>query len=107
GRRIEAVKFGDGTRLACGIAVNAAGPSAGKVARLAGVDLPVEPRRRSVFGFDCREKLPGCPLVIAGSGAFFRPEGHDFLGGISPPEDWEPKVPDFEGNHREGDELVW
>ncbi|HKF71258.1 MAG TPA: FAD-dependent oxidoreductase, partial [Stellaceae bacterium] len=34
GRRIEAVKFGDGTRLACGIAVNAAGPSAGKVARL-------------------------------------------------------------------------
>ncbi len=107
GRRIIAAKLGDGTRIACGIAVNAAGPSAGKVARLAGVDLPVEPRRRSVFVFDCREKLPGCPLLIDGSGAFFRPEGQYFIGGISPPEDWEPKVPDFEVNHAEWDELVW
>jgi len=107
GRRIDAVKLGDGTRIACGIAVNAAGPSGGKVARLAGVDLPVEPRRRSVFVFDCREKLPDCPLLIDGSGAFFRPEGQYFIGGISPPEEWEPKVPDFEVNHAEWDELVW
>ncbi len=107
GRRIEAVTLADGTRLACGIAVNAAGPGAGKVARLAGVELPVEPRRRSVFVFDCREKLPGCPLLIDSSGAFFRPEGQYFIGGISPPEDWEPKVPDFEVNHAEWEELVW
>ncbi len=107
GRRIEAVKLGDGTRIACNIAVNAAGPSAGKVARLAGVDLPVEPRRRSVFVFDCREKLPGCPLLIDGSGAFFRPEGQYFIGGISPPEDREPAVPDFEVDHTEWDDLVW
>ena len=107
GRRIEAVKLGDGTRIACRIAVNAAGPSAGKVARLAGVDLPVEPRRRSVFVFDCRDKLPGCPLLIDSSGAFFRPEGQYFIGGISPPEDWEPQVPDFEVNFTEWDDLVW
>ncbi len=107
GRRVEAVKLGDGTRITCSMAVNGAGPSAGKVARLAGVDLPVEPRRRSVFVFDCREKLPGCPLLIDSSGAFFRPEGQYFIGGISPPEDWEPKVPDFEVNHTEWEELVW
>ncbi|HKX10597.1 MAG TPA: FAD-binding oxidoreductase [Stellaceae bacterium] len=107
GHRIEAVKLGDGTRIACGIAVNAAGPSGGKVARLAGVDLPVEPRRRSVFVFDCREKLPGLPLLIDSSGAFFRPEGQYFIGGISPPEEWEPEVADFEVNHAEWDELVW
>jgi glycine/D-amino acid oxidase-like deaminating enzyme len=107
GRRIQAVKLGDGTRIACGIAVNAAGPSGGKVARLAVVDLPVEPRRRSVFVFDCREKLPGLPLLIDASGAFFRPEGQYFIGGISPPEDWEPEVPDFEVNHAEWDDLVW
>ncbi|HEV3177401.1 MAG TPA: FAD-binding oxidoreductase [Stellaceae bacterium] len=107
GRRIEAIKLGDGTRLACGIAVNAAGPSAGKVAALAGVDLPVEPRRRCVFVFDCREKLPGCPLLIDGSGAFFRPEGQYFIGGISPPPELEPEVPDFEVNYSEWDDLVW
>jgi FAD-dependent oxidoreductase domain-containing protein 1 len=107
GRRIEAIKLGNGTRLACGIAVNAAGPSAGKVAALAGVGLPVEPRRRCVFVFDCREKLPGCPLLIDGSGAFFRPEGQYFIGGISPPPELEPEHPDFEVNYTEWDDLVW
>jgi glycine/D-amino acid oxidase-like deaminating enzyme len=107
GRRIEAVKLADGTRIACGIAVNAGGPSGGKVARLAGVDLPVEPRRRCVFVFDCKDKLPGCPLLIDSSGAFFRPEGRFFVGGISPSEEREQKVPDFEVDHSEWDELVW
>ena len=107
GRRIEAVRLADGTRLACGVAVNAAGPSAGKVAALAGVHLPVEPRRRCVFVFDCREKLPNCPLLIDSSGAFFRPEGRFFIGGISPPPEREPAVPDFEVDYSEWDELVW
>ena len=107
GRHIEAVRLADGTRLACGFAVNAAGPSAGKVAALAGVDLPVEPRRRCVFVFDCREKLPNCPLLIDSSGAFFRPEGRFFIGGISPPPEREPAVPDFEVDYTEWDELVW
>lgn len=107
GRRIEAVKLSGGGRLACGVAVNAAGPSAGKVAALAGVDLPVEPRRRCVFVFDCRETLPDCPLLIDASGAFFRPEGRFFIGGISPPPEREQAVPDFEVDHSEWDELVW
>lgn len=107
GRRIEAVRLADGTRIACGVAVNAAGPSAGKVAALAGVDLPVEPRRRCVFVFDCREKLPNCPLLIDASGAFFRPEGQYFVGGISPPPERDPKIPDFEVDYSEWDDLVW
>lgn len=107
GRRIEAVRLADGTRIACGVAVNAAGPSAGKVAVLAGVDLPVEPRRRCVFVFDCREKLPNCPLLIDASGAFFRPEGQYFVGGISPPPERDPKIPDFEVDYSEWDDLVW
>ena len=107
GRRIETLKLSDGGRLACGTAVNAAGPGAGKLAALAGVELPVEPRRRCVFVFDCREPLPGCPLLIDASGAYFRPEGKYYVSGISPPEAWEPAVPDFEVNHREWEELIW
>src|SRR5262249_39350133 len=102
-----AVPRESGRRTACGTVVNAAGPGGGKGAALAGIDLPVEPRRRSVFVFDCREKLPNCPLIIDSSGACFRPEGRFFVGIISPPEDWEPAVADFEVNHREWEELVW
>ena len=107
GRRIEALKLSGGDRLACGIAVNAAGPSAGKVAALAKVELPVEPRRRCVFVFDCRDPLPGCPLLIDTSGAYFRPEGRYYVSGISPPPEREPAVPDFEVDHSEWEELVW
>jgi FAD-dependent oxidoreductase domain-containing protein 1 len=107
GRRIEAIKLGDGTRLACGIAVNAAGPSAGKVAALAGVDLPVEPRRRCVFVFDCREKLPLLPLTIDPSGVWFRPEGRFYLGGTTPAEGNDPPGAPLEVQHAEWDELVW
>jgi FAD-dependent oxidoreductase domain-containing protein 1 len=107
GGRIEAVRLSDGSRLACGIAVNAAGPSAGRVAALAAVYLPVEPRRRCVFVFDCQEKLPNCPLLIDVSGAYVRPEGRYFIAGISPPPEREPTVPDFEVDYSEWDELIW
>ncbi len=53
--RVEAVRLASGARIACGALVNAAGPWAGEVAALAGVPLPVEPRKRFVYVIDCRE----------------------------------------------------
>ena len=53
---------------------------------MAGIDLPVEARRRSVFVFDVAADPPvDCPLVIDTSGAWFRPEGGSFIAGIAPP----------------------
>ena len=48
GSRIQAVVLADGTQLACGAVVDAAGAWASAVARFAGVDLPVAPLRRQV-----------------------------------------------------------
>ena len=53
--RVEAVRLASGGRIACGALVNAAGPWAGELAALAGVRLPVEPRKRFVYVIDCRE----------------------------------------------------
>ena len=53
GGRVNALRLADGRRIGCGILVNAAGPSAGRVAAMAGRMLPVEPRKRSVFVLDC------------------------------------------------------
>ena len=54
---------------------------------MAGIELPVEGRRRSVFVFDVQsDPPPDCPLVIDTSGAWFRPEGGSFIGGIAPPQ---------------------
>jgi FAD-dependent oxidoreductase domain-containing protein 1 len=111
GARIDAVRLDDGSRLACRAVVNAAGPWAARVAALADVDLPVRARRRSVFGFACRDRLPGCPLVIDPSGVWFRPEGAQFIGGVAPPADDDPdEDPDrgpLEPDHRLFDDIVW
>jgi len=48
GARIEAVKLADGSVIPAGLVVDAAGPWASQVARLAGLDLPVAPLRRQV-----------------------------------------------------------
>ena len=93
GARVEAVQLASGRRIACGALVNAAGPWAGKLAALAGLRLPVEPRKRYVYVIDSREAsdaLHGAPLTVDPSGVWFRPEGRMFLCGLSPEESSEP-----------------
>ena len=92
---VTSVELADGTTLPCATVVNAAGPWAARIAAMAGVDLPVEARRRSVFVFDVeRDPPPGSPLVIDTSGVWFRPEGGSFITGTAPrPEDDLPDLP--------------
>ena len=92
---ITSVELADGSSIPSGTAVNAAGPWAARIAAMAGIDLPVEARRRSVFVFDVERDAPtGSPLVIDTSGVWFRPEGGSFITGIAPrPEDDLPDLP--------------
>lgn len=105
--RVEAVRLADGRRLACGTVVNAAGPHAGAVAAMAGVDLPVAPRKRQVFVFSCRTELPGCPLVVDPSGVYFRPEGAQFICGMSPPAERDPDTTGLEVDHAQFEDEIW
>ena len=65
---VEAVRLSDGRRIGCDVLVNAAGPSAGRLAAMAGRRLPVEPRKRSVFVLDCPDAPSGMPLIADPSG---------------------------------------
>ena len=84
GNRIASVTLRDGGRLACSAIVNAAGYHADKIAAMIGADLPVRPRKRIVYVFDCRDKPERAPLTIDPTGVWCRPEGATFIGGISP-----------------------
>jgi FAD-dependent oxidoreductase domain-containing protein 1 len=108
----HAVTLKSGAKIEADAIVIAAGPQSGAVAALAGVPLPVEPRRRSVFVFDIRvqagrEKLPLLPLTIDPSGVWFRPEGRFYLSGTSPAEGNDPPGAPLEVQHQEWDETVW
>ena len=62
--RIESVRLASGDRIATGTVVCAAGWHSAKVARMAGLELPVRPRKRYVFVVDCPAPLPGAGLMI-------------------------------------------
>ncbi|MBW1695809.1 MAG: FAD-binding oxidoreductase [Deltaproteobacteria bacterium] len=80
----------DGDSVETRIVVNAAGPYAAEVGRLAGIDVPVKPIRRQLFVTDPFERLPeAIPLTIDHKQNFyFRREGKAVL--LSGPQDETP-----------------
>ncbi len=105
--RVDAVVLANGGRVAAGAVVNAAGPWSGRIARMAGLDLPVEPRKRCVFVIDSPHRAPDGPLIFDTSGLFMRPEGHLYICGVTPPT--ESGADDFglDVDYALFDELVW
>jgi glycine/D-amino acid oxidase-like deaminating enzyme len=83
--RIEGVKTKEGERIQTPIVVNAAGPFAREVGKMAGVDIPVDPLRRMVY--ECippEEFAYEIPLTIDTTGLYFRTEtGGRILAGKS------------------------
>src|SRR5438045_6205903 len=76
-------------RVATGAVVNAAGAWAAEVARMAGVELPVEPLRRQLVPTEPFEDLPArFPMVIdMSTGVHFRREGLRILLAWNDPEE--------------------
>ena len=107
GDRVVRVRLADGTHIACGTVINAAGTGATALAATAGIALPVESRKRCVFHFRTPVKLPDCPLVIDPSGLYFRPEGAGFICGVAPAEADDPPSTDFEVPHAWWDDVLW
>ena len=109
GDRITSVTLGKGETLSAGIVINAAGPNAGRVAAMAGIDLPVEPRKRSVFVFEARERIADMPLLVDPSGIYVRPEGSVYItGGAESEETDGPADPeDFEPDWNLFEETIW
>jgi glycine/D-amino acid oxidase-like deaminating enzyme len=98
GGRIECVHLAEGDRVASRFVVNAAGPWARSVARLAGFDLPVAARKRTVYVIGCRARLESLPLLIDPSGFWIRPEGLNYIAGMPPDTDPDdaPLEPDYD-----------
>lgn len=105
--RIESARLAAGGEVACGTLVDAAGYRAATIAELAGLALPVRPRKRFVFVFECRERIDKAPLLIDPNGVYFRPEGAGYICGVSPPEDADFDTLDFEIDYGLFEETIW
>ncbi len=109
GNRVTGVTLEDGRRLGAGTIINAAGPNAGVVANMAGIVLPVEPRKRTVFVFEAREQYGDMPLLVDPNGIYVRPEGSVYITGGAESEDGEaaadPK--DFDPDWGLFEDMIW
>ncbi|MEL7091590.1 MAG: FAD-binding oxidoreductase [Pseudomonadota bacterium] len=109
GGRIARVKLGSGQTIACGQVVNATGPRAARTAAMAGIDLPVEPRKRFTYLFKAERPLARpLPLTIDPSGVHMREVGGGtyMAGGYVQP-DLAVDPDDFEMDHAVWMEHVW
>ncbi|MEO9778664.1 MAG: FAD-binding oxidoreductase [Sedimentitalea sp.] len=76
GDRVESVTLKSGEVIACGQLINASGPRAAATARMAGIDVPVEPRKRYSWVFKADKPLDrDLPLTIDPSGVHVRENG--------------------------------
>ncbi|XP_027134320.1 FAD-dependent oxidoreductase domain-containing protein 1 [Larimichthys crocea] len=125
-RRIHSVKVQMSNSLEyqpveCAIVVNAAGAFSGKLAEMlgiglgpkdtiAGIPVPVEPRKRYIYVFHCPDG-PGLdtPFLIDYSGVYFRREGlgGNYIAGTSPEEAEEPDTSNLEVDHQFFEDKIW
>jgi len=109
GARVTGVTLATGETIGAGIIINASGPRGAVTARMAGLDIPIEARRRFTFIFDAAEPLGrDLPLTIDPSGVHMRTDGRYFMAGC-PPDDGDPQVEfdDFTMDHNIWEDKVW
>lgn len=106
--RVEQVLLKSGESIACGQVVNASGPRAVLTSRMAGIEIPVEPRKRYTFIFSAERPLDrDLPLTIDPSGVHMRTDGTYYLAGCPPDEDPAVDYDDFVEDHSLWEEKVW
>ena len=109
GDRIKSIKLRSGELIAGENFVNASGPRAAFTSKMAGIDIPVEPRKRYSWIFKAEKPLDRqLPLTIDPSGIHVRENGGGtYQAGGHGVEDPAVDFDDFAMDHDLWEEKVW
>jgi glycine/D-amino acid oxidase-like deaminating enzyme len=108
GDRATGVRLASGETVACGWVVNAAGPRAAGVAAMAGIALPVEPRKRYTWVVRAAHPLDrDLPLTVDPTGVHFRSDGACYMIGATPEDDPAVAPDDFGFDQGLWERKVW
>jgi len=106
--RVTGVRLSGDETIAADWCVNAAGAASAALVRDLGLILPVEPRKRTVFCFKAPLDRRNFPMLFDITGAWIRPEGEGFIGGIAPAADNDPDASgDFEPHYDLLEDPLW
>jgi glycine/D-amino acid oxidase-like deaminating enzyme len=107
---VESVTLKSGEVIGCGTLVNTSGPRAARTAAMAGIALPVEPRKRYTYIFAAENPLDqDLPLTINPSGVHVRSDGAYYLAGGQEDAATDAAVDydDFAQNHNLWEDKFW
>ncbi len=82
GKRVHELELASGTRVRGEHVVNAAGCWAASIAKLAGIEVPVNPMRRFEHYVELARELPKMPLIKDPERLIIRPEGNGYSVGL-------------------------
>lgn len=109
GARIESVTLATGEVVACGQVVNSSGTQGAKMAAMAGITLPIEPRKR--YSWIVKPEAPlsrDLPLTIDPTGVHFRTDSDTtYLVGAHGDPDPAVAFDDFAMDHDIWQDHVW
>jgi glycine/D-amino acid oxidase-like deaminating enzyme len=105
GRRVRELELGSGARLAAGAVINAAGCWSASIAKLAGMELPVNPMRRFEHFVELEDALPPMPLIKDPARLVIRPEGKGYSVGLV--DSAAPRGFNFDVDPRYFEDVVW
>ena len=107
--RVESVALASGEVIYCGQLVNASGPRGARVAAMAGIALPIEPRKRFTWVFSAAKPLDrDLPLTIDPSGVHVRQDGpQTYLAGCAPDPDPAVDPADFAMDQARWEDHAW
>lgn len=109
GTRVESVTLASGQVVACGQVVNASGTRGARTAAMAGISIPVAPRKRFTWVISAEQPLDReLPLTIDPTGVHFRQDGRTtYMVGGHTEEDPEVAFDDFEMDHGLWQDHIW
>jgi FAD-dependent oxidoreductase domain-containing protein 1 len=107
GDHLVAVDLASGGRIACGAVVNAAGTRAVAVMAMAGLTLPVEPRKRTVFVIDAPNARHADAPLLVDAGFYLRPEHGQWITATVPADDGPCDADDFEPDLHIFEDQIW
>lgn len=108
GGRVVSVRLASGAEVGCGAFLSAAGTASADICAMAGLQLPVEPRKRTVFVIDApNARHADAPLIIDHSGIYLRPEHGQWITATVPDDDGPCAPDDWEPDHAQFEDLIW
>jgi glycine/D-amino acid oxidase-like deaminating enzyme len=109
GNRVVSVTLASGQVIACGNVVNASGTRGALTAEMAGIKIPIEPRKRFTWIFTAQNPLDrDLPLTIDPTGVHVRQDTKStYMAGGHADEDPAVDFDDFEMDHTLWQDHVW